>query len=82
MSSDEFCNMLNDTGNGHNIEGKKIEAAQMNLSGKKVTYGFGHKKNDGHFSHVWEFKQLVKIVYICDWLDYHGFERPKWKPQV
>ena len=80
MSPDEFCKMFVDVGKGHHIEGHKIEAAQMHLPDKKVTYGFGFKKHSNCFSHVWEFKHLVKIVYICDWLDYHGFDRPRWRP--
>jgi hypothetical protein len=80
MYPDEFIKMFNDLGYGDRIKGKKIEAAQAHHPDRKETYGFGYKKPSGYLSQVWEFKDLVKNVRICDWLDYYGFERPKWRP--
>lgn len=80
MSPDEFVKMLNDIGKKHKTEGLKIEPAEMYLPEEKKTYGFGYKKANGYFKHVWEFKDLVKNVKVCDWLDSHNFKRPKWSP--
>ena len=80
MSPPEFIQMFYDLGYSDKIQGKKIEAARIHHPDRKEVYGFGYKKPSGYFSQVWEFKSLVKNVFVCDWLDYHGFDRPRWKP--
>ncbi|MFW5848036.1 MAG: hypothetical protein ACOCVF_03890 [bacterium] len=81
MSPDEFKQMMNDIGKGYKIaDYESIEPLHINLHPKKMMYGF-RCLVEGQIKAVYEFKDLIKNVAICDWLDYHNFARPKWTPE-
>ena len=79
MTPDEFRKMMCDIGKGHRVEKyDKITRAAVHVDPPKI-YGFLGWVN-GEIKCEWEFETLLKSPKVCDWLDYYGFDRPKWRP--
>lgn len=80
MTTEEFNKMMHDIKKGHRLEhADQIKPLYINIKPKAMLYGFA-TYNCGKMLGMYEFSHLVLNVRVCDWLDYHGFERPKWTP--
>ena len=78
---DEFRKMMIDIGKSHHFEGiDNITPAYVNTSPQKHIGFYGWK--NGKVKKEWSMDRLFENVKVCDWLDYHGYWRPKWIPEA
>lgn len=81
LTAADFAKMLHDIGKGHHLKGiDKVMQEFVHLPDGKKLYAFGGYKA-GQKVVSWELTRLLEIVKVCDWLDYYGYERPKWRPK-
>ena len=79
MTPDEFGKMMEDIGKESHFNGVDVITAAIVMVDPPIKVGFYGWCNESVVK-SWEFKRLVKSVKVCDWLDYYGFDRPKWRP--
>lgn len=81
LTAADFAKMLHDIGKWHRLEGiEKVIQEFVHLPEGKKLYAFGGYKG-GQKVASWELTSLFENVKVCDWLDYYGYERPKWRPK-
>lgn len=80
MSPYQFIQMMNDIGKAHRLEGiDEISVAIVHTKPNPKSVGF-YGINKGKVVAEWLAEKLYENVKVCDWLDFHGFYRPKWTP--
>lgn len=79
LSADEFKRLMKDIGKEHHFdECDDVKEGFVMTNPPKKTGFYGYK--NGEVRKEWPFNMLLKNVKVCDWLDYYGYDRPKWKP--
>lgn len=79
MTPDEFRKMMCDIGKESHFNGVDSITDAIIMTDPPKKEGF-HGRRIGAVVKSWPFNRLVESTKVCDWLDYYGFDRPKWRP--